>query len=257
MRRFRLQVAYVGTAYHGWQYQPDVPTVAGELRRAIAELVGHDVDVMGASRTDAGVHARAQCAAFDTDTDRTAEAVYRAVNHRTPSDIAVRRVEEVDVGFHPRHDSRGKIYVYRIGQGWHADPFERGRTMHVRSRLDVDAMARAGSYLVGEHDFSSFRASGCDAMTAVRMIWHVGVRRAGGCVEVEVAGSAFLKYMVRIIVGTLVEVGRGRREPAWVADVLAGRDRRLAGPTAEPQGLTLERIFYPDRPWGRAPMVVR
>ena len=246
--RFRLKVAYHGGAFHGWQIQsPGIRTVEGELTKAVEEITGAPTKVWGASRTDAGVHARGQVAAFDYDGPHPAESFFKGLNHLTPSDLQIVSVDEVDPAFHPRHSARGKIYIYEIWTGFDTSPFRIDRTMRVRQPLDVDAMDAAGQRLVGMHDFRSFQAAGCDAKTTVRRLWEVSTRRAGPrTIEVRVTGSAFLKYMVRNIVGTLIYVGRGKEEPAWMDEVLAARDRSAAGPTAEPQGLTLDRVFYPD-----------
>ena len=246
--RFRLKVAYHGGAFHGWQIQsPGIRTVEGELTRAVEEITGVPTKVWGASRTDAGVHARGQVAAFDYEGPHPAESFFKGLNHLTPDDLQVVSVEEVAADFHPRHSARGKIYLYEIWTGFDTSPFLIDRTMRVRQALDVDAMNAAGEHLVGTHDFKSFQAAGCDAKTTVRRLWEVSARRTGPrTIQVRVTGSAFLKYMVRNIVGTLIDVGRGKRSPESMADVRDARDRSAAGPTAEPSGLTLERVFYPD-----------
>jgi tRNA pseudouridine38-40 synthase len=240
-------IAYHGGAFHGWQRQADgVRTVQGEIEAALAQMHSGPMLIRGASRTDAGVHALGQVAAFESDGRHDVGAYYRGPNRLTPSDIAIRSVDEVDEAFHPRHSARGKIYRYRIVDGFAGDPLARDRAWQVRRRLDAEAMHEAAQALVGEHDFSSFRAAGCDASSPVREIYAVRVRRLVDEVEVEVIGSAFLKYMVRNVVGTLVEVGRGTRRVEWLRDVLVSRDRRAAGPTAAACGLTLVQIFYPD-----------
>lgn len=262
-RRIRLRVAYHGARFHGWQIQRDVRTVEGVVTEAVARIAGGPRKVWGASRTDAGVHARGQVCCFDAPTEgaaseRSVEAFFKGLNHLTPRDVAVMEVDEVPHTFHPRHSSRGKIYRYQLVDGFLAEPMLRDRVWHVPRPLDVDAMRVAAAALIGEHDFSAFRAAGCDAASPVREIFRVDVTRAAGgpgasIVTVEVVGSAFLKYMVRVIVGTLVEVGVGRRPPAWVGQALASRDRSAAGRTAPPLGLTLEHIFYPDAPFGPGP----
>lgn len=246
--RFRLLIAYDGAAFHGWQRQAEgVRTVEGAVTEAVATITGAHRKVQGASRTDAGVHAQGQVATFDYDGHRQAGEFYRGLNHLTPDDIAIRRVDVVDDAFHARHNARGKRYAYRIRDAFHPDPLLRGRVWHIGRTLDADAMHAAAQSLIGRHDFTSFRASGCDANSPVRELYDVSVHRTGpASIEISVVGSAFLKYMVRAIAGTLVEVGRKRREPGWVAASLAARDRAAAGPTAPPHGLTLEEIFYPD-----------
>jgi tRNA pseudouridine38-40 synthase len=246
--RFRLKVAYHGAKFHGWQIQePWTRTVQGELTKAVAQISSSDAQVLGASRTDAGVHARGQVAAFDYEGPHPAEAFFTGLNHLTEDDVQVLSVDPIDDGFHPRHSARGKIYLYEIWTGFDTSPFLFDRTMRVRRPLDTAAMNAAGEYLVGTHDFSSFRAAGCTAKTTVRRLWEVSAARTGPrTIQIRVTGSAFLKYMVRNIVGTLLEVGLRKQDPSWMGEVLAARDRSAAGATAEPQGLTLERVFYPD-----------
>lgn len=251
-RRIRMRVAYHGAAFHGWQIQPDVRTVEGVVSEAVATIAGGPRKVWGASRTDAGVHARGQVCCFDYRGERSIEAFFKGLNHLTPDDVAVLAVDEVPPTFHPRHDARGKIYRYEILDGFPPDPMRRDRCWHVGRRLDADAMHAAAQQLVGRHDFSALRAAGCDASSPVRDLYHVGVRRTRAewgraAVQIDVVGSAFLKYMVRAIAGTLVEVGRGRRDAAWLREGLASRERSALGPTAPPQGLTLVRIFYPSQ----------
>jgi tRNA pseudouridine38-40 synthase len=247
--RVRLIVAYHGARYHGWQIQDDVPTVEGAVTDAVEAMTGARRKVWGASRTDAGVHAEGQVAAFDHDSPRDVRALFRGLNHHTPDDIAIRAVDVVPDAFHPRHDARGKIYHYDLWCRWERTPFFADRTLHVRRALNVEAMARAGALLVGQHDFSAFRGAGCDARSPVRRLWEVSVLPLGdGRVRIRVAGSAFLKYMVRNIVGTLVMIGTGTQRPEWILDVLESRDRGMAGPTAKPQGLTLVRVFHPRNP---------
>lgn len=248
--RFRLLIAYDGGAFHGWQRQAEgVRTVEGVVTEAVATITGGARKVQGASRTDAGVHAYGQVATFDYEGERTVQAFYRGLNHLTPADVAIRAVDVVDDGFHARHSARGKQYRYQIRDAFHPDPLSRHREWHVGRALDAAAMHEAAQALCGKHDFTSFRAAGCDANSPVRELYDVSVRRSTPTsVEVVVVGSAFLKYMVRAIAGTLVEVGRGRRPVAWVGEALAAQDRSRSGPTAPACGLTLERIFYPDHP---------
>lgn len=247
--RARLLVAYHGANFHGWQIQTSARSVEGALTAAASRLNGRPTKVWGASRTDAGVHAQGQVAAFDADR-HDAPTLFKALNSLLPDDIGVICVEPVDPSFHPRHSARGKRYRYDIWNELRRDPFIADRSYHVRQRLDVDAMRRAAAWFVGEQDFASLQAVGCEANGTVRILWAVDVTEpVPGLIRIEVAGSAFLRYMVRTLVGTLLEVGTGRRPPEWVADVLAARDRRLAGPTAEARGLTLLAVRYPDFPW--------
>lgn len=256
MQRVRLLVAYHGGPFHGWQIQRSVPTVEGALTEAVAKLCGERVKVQGASRTDAGVHALGQTAAFDDPYDREPEVFFRALNRLTPREVEVRAVDIVDEAFHPRHDARGKVYRYLLEDTFAPSPLYLDRAWHHSHPLDAGLMQREAQVLVGEHDFSSFRATGCEASGPVRRLRHVEVRRRDErLVEVRVEGSAFLKYMVRNIVGSLCWVGSGQRPAGWLAEALAARDRTQAGPTAPPWGLTLERIYYPLHPWRSGPMV--
>ena len=248
--RYRLEVAYLGTPFHGWQFQHGVPTIQGAFRDALQCLYGQPVEVLGSSRTDAGVHARGQVASFVADERHTMENLYKALNFHTPPQIVVQRIEAVRDDFHPRHASRGKWYRYRIQDSYAPDPFSSLTAAHIKHRLDADAMHGAAQTLIGEHDFSSFRAAGCDASSPVKHLRSIEVQRVGRySIVVDVRGSSFLKYMVRNLVGSLIEVGRGRRDAQWLADVLAARDRTRAGATAPPEGLTLEHIDYPEDPW--------
>lgn len=246
-RTLRLVLEYLGTHFHGWQGNPDVRTVQETLQQALVRFCREPgLRVQGASRTDAGVHAEGQVAAFSTDTSIPPRAFVHGLNAMLPDDLAVWQSHEEGPDFHPRHGARGKSYRYVILQRQVRSPLHRHTSWHLREALDVEAMAEAALALVGPHDFSAFRASGCDAPHARREMLRVSVRRdpIRQAVIVEVVGTAFLKYMVRNMVGTLVQVGLGRRAPAWVAGVLAERDRTLAGPTAPAHGLTLVEVFY-------------
>ncbi|MCA9300545.1 MAG: tRNA pseudouridine synthase A, partial [Phycisphaerales bacterium] len=188
--RFRLLVAYRGDAFHGWQIQDDVRTVEGHLTDALARVTGERRKVWGASRTDAGVHARGQVAAFDYEGRVGPREMHRALNALTAEDVAVPRVDIVDPSFHPRHSARGKIYRYQIWQGFQRSPFWYDRTMHVRRALDVEAMREGASRLLGRHDFSAFRGAGCDASSPVRELFaiDIGDGPEAGVLEIRVHG---------------------------------------------------------------------
>ena len=254
MPRIRLLVAYDGAAFHGWQIQPTVRTVEGELTRAAERLLAcgqGGVKVQGASRTDAGVHALGQVAHIQYDAPRDPWDFVRGLNGLTEDDVTVVRAEPVDDAFHARHEARGKIYHYRIWAHRFINPHERRRAWHVRAHLDLDRMREAAALLVGTHDFAAFRAADCEAKTTVRELWRVDVVGEGEQIRIEVEGSAFLKYMVRIISGTLVDVGRGHLSVEDVAALMKGEGTRSgAGQTAPPHGLTLVKVHYPDWPWG-------
>lgn len=250
MARVRLLIGYHGAKYHGWQQQKSVPSIEGELTDAVEKMSGERIRVWGASRTDAGVHAHGQVACFDEVIERSAKTWYRALNRWIPTDINVYAVQKCDTPFHPRHHARGKIYTYRIWTGplreLQSDTF----VWQLMRPLDVDAMRAAAQVLIGEHDFSSFRAVNCDARSPIRRIRQIKIERESpSMVKITVEGSAFLKYMVRNLVGSLVWVGRGLRPVSWMEEALVARDRAAGGETAPSHALTLESIQYPDHPW--------
>lgn len=249
MRTIRLKVEYDGTDFAGWQLQGSLPTVQGVLQDAVSALTLEDARVRGASRTDAGVHARGQVAAFDVDHCRIPLIGFeRGMNTHLPPSVVVRDLEEAPPGWDPRRTSRGKRYVYQYWEGRVASALERHRVWHVRGTLDLDAMVAASRVLLGTHDFESFRAAGCVAKHAVRTLYDVRVERGPDHrVDLWVVGNAFVRNMVRIIAGHLAEVGLGRRSPDSVAEALAARDRTRAGLTAPARGLTLQEVVYDDR----------
>lgn len=249
MRTIRLTVEYDGTDFAGWQEQGGLPTVQAALQDAVASMVQKPTRVRGASRTDAGVHARGQVAAFDVDDDRIPLVGFlRGLNTLLPPAVAVRAVDEAPPGWDPRRTSRGKRYVYAYWEGPIRPALERFRAWHVRGRLDLEAMTEAGRALLGTHDFESFRAAGCVAAHAVRTLYELRVERgADQRTELVIVGNAFVRNMVRIIAGHLGEVGLGRRPVASVAQARAARDRAVAGITAPARGLTLDEVIYDDR----------
>lgn len=244
MRHLRLVVQYDGTDYAGFQVQPDRLTVQGTLEQALGKLLGETIRIAGASRTDAGVHACGQVVSFTTENVIPLERIVPALNALLPQDIAALCADEVPADFHPRFGARRKQYLYRLLNRDLPSPFIGRYAWHVPQALDVEAMGQAAAALVGEHDFAAFCAAGGSAKTTVREIDDLTVRREGEIIEVSVSGNAFLYMMVRIIVGTLVEVGLGKMPPARVREILDSRDRTQAGATAPPHGLTLMRIEY-------------
>ena len=249
LRRLRAVIEYDGTAFSGWQFQAGFRTVQGELERVISEMVSEPIKVRGASRTDAGVHARGQVVAFSTQQQRIRPYGFeRGLNVRLPVDIAVREVTEAEVDWDPKRFARGKRYRYTIWNDRLPTAIDRGRTWWIRSPLSIEAMQQAAQSFVGTHDFEAFRSAGCAARHAVRTIYAVSLSRGPRSeVYVDVTGNAFCKNMVRVMVGTLREVGAARRAPGAIAVLLAGRDRNQAGMTAPPEGLCLEEVIYDDR----------
>ncbi|MDZ4659330.1 MAG: tRNA pseudouridine(38-40) synthase TruA [Bythopirellula sp.] len=248
MPTFKLTIAYDGTKFSGWQFQPKCRTVQGAVQTAWEQITGEAVQVSATSRTDAGVHALGQVVGVNSATHLAADQLYRALNAKLPEDVVLVAIEEVAAGFHATRDAVGKRYRYRIHNERTRPLFDRNFVWHVPQSLDVDMMQRAGQALVGTHDFVSFQAAGSERESTVRTITVVQVRRClrelSSSVLIDVEGDGFLYNMVRIIVGSLVEVGVGRREEQWLAEALAARDRRAAGKTAPPQGLCLFHVYY-------------
>ncbi len=247
MRVFKLVLAYDGSNYSGWQVQPGRTTLQGTLEEALARITGQHVRVTGSGRTDAGVHALAQVASFRSETELATNVLHKALNAELPRDMAVFSVEEADAGFHARASARRKRYRYQLDDRPIRDVFSRRYSWHCRHRLDAEAMHRAAQSLAGRHDFSSFETSGSARRSSVRTVFAISVQRVGeqpGGISLEIEADGFLYNMVRTIVGTLVEVGRGVRDESWPAEVLEARDRKAAGQTAPAHGLFLLRVDY-------------
>ncbi len=249
MARVKLVLEYDGTNYVGWQIQQNGPSVQGRVQLALQKLCGEPVSVFSAGRTDSGVHATGMVVAFDSPRQFPLKAYWMGLNSLLPDDIAVLRADEVREDFDPRRWAKGKRYRYRVSNRRSRSPHRRNTHWEVYLPLQLDAMIEAARALVGKHDFAAFRASDCQAATSQRELTRVEVLGATGDeVQFVVEGTAFLKHMVRNIVGTLMEVGRARQPASWVEGVLASRDRTKAGPTAPPHGLCLEEVFYGDGP---------
>lgn len=257
MRHIRLVVEYDGTALCGWQRQVNGPTVQGHLEAALGKLLAHEVTVAGASRTDAGVHARGQVASFRTESAIPLHGIRRGLNSLLPRQIAIRDAAEVPDDFHPRFSATGKHYRYTILACPDRSPRWRDRAWHHPDPLSIDAMAAAAVPLLGEHDFTAFRAAGCTAATTTRRLDAIELSAPDPeLVVIDVRGNAFLRNMVRILVGTLVEVGAGRRQSGQVAEILASCDRTRAGITAPAHGLELVEVRYDGTRPRRAPVPV-
>lgn len=247
MKRVKLTVAYDGTEYHGWQIQNNGITIESELNRCLSELFGEQIQVIGASRTDAGVHALGNVAVFDTECRMPAEKISYALNQRLPEDIRIQRSEEVAPDWHPRRCESRKTYEYRIYRGEFPMPVKRLYSYFTYHLLDVDSMRRAAALLEGEHDFRSFCQTGAQVESTVRTLYSVEIEEQGAELVIRVCGNGFLYNMVRIIAGTLIEVGRGRRRPEDMTAVLQAADRSTAGPTAPAHGLTLVKYEISER----------
>jgi tRNA pseudouridine38-40 synthase len=246
-RNVRLTIAYDGTDFHGWQRQAGVRTVQAEIEEVARRVIRQPLEVVGASRTDAGVHARGQVAHLRTTTTIPAENLHRAIGHRLPDDVSLVHLADVPLEFHATRHALGKLYRYQIHNEARR-PVERLATRyawHVWYDLDVEQMRAAASGLVGTHDFAAFASAGCTRRSTVRNIRRVEVRRYFNTLLIDVEGGGFLYNQVRNMVGTLIEVGRGHWLPERVPDILASRDRQQAGPTAPPHGLCLQWVQYP------------
>lgn len=244
MKRIKLIVAYDGTNYCGWQVQPNGTTIEGVLNAALSELLGEEIKVTGASRTDSGVHSLGNVAIFDTNSRIPAEKISFALNQRLPEDIAVQASCEVSADWHPRHCDSRKTYEYRILNRTFPLPNRRLDTYFYHHALDLQAMRQAAQHLVGTHDFKSFCSVNTQVEDTVRTIFACDVTRSDDILTIRVTGSGFLYNMVRIIAGTLIQVGAGRMQPEQIPEILAACDRKAAGPTAPAQGLTMIGIEY-------------
>lgn len=244
MKRVKMIVAYDGTNYCGWQVQPNGVTIEEMLNKNLSELLGEDIQVTGASRTDSGVHSLGNVAIFDTNTRMPADKISFALNQRLPEDIVVQGSCEVDATWHPRYQESKKTYEYRILNRTFRMPTRRIDTYFYHHALDVEKMQKAADFLVGEHDFKSFASIHSQAETSVRTIYSCDVTKSDDIITIRVTGSGFLYNMVRIIAGTLVKVGSGDVAPSQIEEILEKKDRSAAGPTAPAHGLTMIGIEY-------------
>lgn len=243
-RWLKLTVAYDGSAYAGWQVQPTLPTVQGAIETAWHEITREELRVTAAGRTDAGVHALGQVVGLSTESSHANADLHRGLNAVLPDDVAIVLVEDAPENFHATYDAKRKTYRYQIHNGRTPDVFARQYVWHYPQLLDAEKMHAAAQALVGKHDFASFESAGSERPDSVRTLFAVNVKRANDAIAIEVTGDGFLYNMVRAIVGTLVEVGKGARDVAWPGEVLAHCDRRTAGQTAPPLGLFLVCVEY-------------
>jgi tRNA pseudouridine38-40 synthase len=245
MRTIKLTIEYDGSNYLGWQVQPRGATIQGILEEKLALLTGQRTQVTASGRTDAGVHALNQVAHFRTESEMDVRSLQRALNSLLPPDILIKKIEEVEEGFHARKNARSKIYVYQILNRPLRSPFHRTMVWHVPQKLDLREMKKATLCLLGEHDFSAFRSVGSPTRTVIRRVlraeWKMG---RDGFLRFEIEATGFLKQMVRAIVGTLVEVGKGKISAAQFQEIIESEDRKKAGPTAPARGLLLKEVKY-------------
>lgn len=243
-KRVRLIVAYDGTNYHGWQVQKNGITIESELNRCLTELLQEPIEVIGASRTDAGVHAMGNVAVFDTCSRMPAEKISYALNQRLPEDIRIQKSEEVDADWHPRYCDSRKTYEYRIYRGEFPMPLKRLYALHIYYNVDLEKMREAAKFFVGEHDFKSFCQVGAQVKSTVRTVYDVSIIEEGADLVIRVTGGGFLYNMVRIMAGTLLEVGKGKIEPGQIPEIIQAKEREAAGPTAPAHGLTLIKYEF-------------
>ena len=246
MRRIMLIVSYQGTNYCGWQKQKNAITIEETINKAISDLFGTEISVMGASRTDTGVHAKGNVAVFDTEnTTIAADKIAYALNARLPKDIRIQKSEEVSKDFHPRYDKNRKKYSYKILNNAVEMPIYREYTYHVYGTLNMGLMRKAAQYLIGEHDFKAFCSANTQVESTIRTIYDISItKNDDNIISIDIEGNGFLYNMVRIIVGTLLEVGIGKMDVERVKEILDSKDRKNAGPTAPARGLILEWRLY-------------
>jgi len=242
--RVKLTVEYDGTNYAGWQRQTNGLSVQEALERAFEAASGNHTVIHGAGRTDAGVHAMAQIAHLDTECSIPADKICYAINMHLPPDIRVKHSEKADDDFHARFSAKGKHYRYTIHNAAHAPAVYRHTAAHVRGRLDVEAMQEAAEYIIGTHDFACFCASGSEVKETVRTVYSLDIIQDEPFIQMDIKGSGFMYHMVRIIAGTLIEIGQKKRPPVSMKDIIASKDRERAGVTAPAKGLMMVAVYY-------------
>ena len=246
MTRYACGVEYDGTDFAGWQFQNHARSVQGDLEQALSQVADHPLTVIGAGRTDAGVHASGQVAHFDSDAPRSERQWLLGANSALPQDVALTWLREVPPDFHARRSALWRVYRYRVLARTTRSPLARRSALWERRPLDKGAMMAAASYLLGERDFSAFRAAACQSKTPMRNLMALSIEHRGELIAIDVKANAFLHHMVRNIVGVLLVVGQGEQAPEWSAAVLASKDRTQGGATAPAAGLSLLQVGYPQ-----------
>ena len=244
MRNIKLTIEYDGKEFGGWQKQPSKLNIQGEIERAIENITGEKVELIASGRTDAGVHAFAQIANFKTNSNIDIEKIPIAINTQIKQSIRIQNAEEVDLEFHSRYNCKRKTYRYIINNSKYGTAIYRNLSYHVANKLDIDAMKKAIKYFEGEHDFKAFKASGTSAKSSVRTIYNAEIFKEGANVAIDLTGNGFLYNMVRIIAGTMVDVGLGKIKPEEIPHIIEGKDRNRAGKTLPPYGLVLVKVEY-------------
>ena len=244
MRNIKITIEYDGKDFNGWQKQPNKLNIQGEIERAIEIVTGEKVDLIGSGRTDAGVNALNQIANFKIENNIPIEKIPYALNSQLKKSIRIKNAEEVDERFHSRYHCKKKTYQYTINNSKQGTAIYRYMQYHYQYKLDENKMNEAVKYLIGEHDFKSFKASGGSGKTTVRIIYDASVKRDGDLIFITLTGNGFLYNMIRIIAGTLVEIGEGKYEPSKMKEILEAKDRSLAGKTLPANGLCLMNVMY-------------
>ncbi|MGN1419687.1 MAG: tRNA pseudouridine(38-40) synthase TruA [Acutalibacteraceae bacterium] len=246
MRNLKMTLRFDGSQFHGWQYQPNCITVEEELKKACGRILGEEVSIQSCSRTDAGVHANMFCCNFKTNCQRENERIIRGLNAVLPESIAVYGCEDVSDDFHARYSCVGKQYIYKIWNEKQRNPFLNQYALHFPRQIDADFLNSQSKQFIGEHDFTSFCASGCTVLSNVRTIFDCSVKRDGDLVTFYVCGNGFLYNMVRIMVGTLLDINDDKIQADTISDIIESKNRENAGITAKPCGLYLDKVFYSE-----------
>ncbi|SHH43337.1 tRNA pseudouridine(38-40) synthase TruA [Tepidibacter thalassicus] len=245
MRNIKLTIQYDGSRYSGWQRLGHTDmTIQSKIENVLSKMTSEKIEIIGSGRTDVGVHALGQVANFKTNSKMTTSEMIEYLYKYLPQDIVVTNIEEVEERFHSRYNASSKKYIYKIYNDIYLNPFLRKYTTHISEKLDIDAMKKASLFIIGEHDFTSFRSSKSKKKSNIRTIYSIDIIEKGNLIEIIVHGNGFLYNMVRIIVGTLLEVGLGNMEPENVNYILLSKDRKLAGPIAPAKGLYLLEVEY-------------
>lgn len=244
MRNIKLTIEYDGKEYNGWQKQPNKLNIQGEIEKAIKNITGEDIELYASGRTDAGVHALGQVANFKTESKIPIEKMAIAINSQIKNSIRIIRAEEVDEKFHSRYNCKQKTYRYIINNSIHGSAVYRNLEYHMPVKLNVENMKKAIQYFEGEHDFKAFKSSGTSSKSSIRTIYKAELKQEGDRIIIELTGNGFLYNMVRIISGTIVDVGLGKIKPEQIPDIILAQDRTKAGKTLPPQGLYLVKVKY-------------
>ena len=244
MRNIKLIIEYDGKSFNGWQKQPNKLNIQGEIERAIGEITGEEIDLIASGRTDAGVHSLGQTANFKTNSNLPIEKIAIAINSKLKKSIVIKSAEEVDERFHSRYSVKSKTYRYTINNSPMGTAIYREMEYHVPMKLNIENMKKAAQFFEGEHDFKGFKASGTSSKSSVRTIYNADVRKEGERIYIELTGSGFLYNMVRIIAGTLVDVGIGKINPEQIPNIIEAKDRSKAGKTLPAHGLCLMKVEY-------------